>query len=252
VSSVDLAGQTPGFDAAMAEAEPVEGWLTVAQARRLWERARASQHIVEIGSFQGRSTIVLALAAPEGATVTAIDPHAGSDRGPQEIEADPGRGEADVQAFRANLYAAGVGERVRHLRRFSHDVLGEVAGEIDLLYVDGAHRYGPARGDLERWGRRVRPGGWMLVHDAFSSLGVTLAIARLLVFGGGFRYLGRSGSLAEYRREQLHGTARLHNAGRQLAQLPWFVRNLAIKLAIVLRLRPLARLLGYRDGPWPY
>ena len=240
------------FDSALAAVEGVEGWLSPDQARRLWERASSSRRIVEIGSFRGRSTILLALAAPDGAHVTAIDPHAGGDRGPREIEAQPERGEADLRAFNANLAAAGVRDRVRHVRRFSQEALPDVDGEIDLLYVDGAHRYVPARDDLAHWGRRVRPGGWLLVHDAFSAVGVTLAIGRQLLLGGRFRYLGRTGSLAEYRREGLPPRARAINAARQLAELPWFARNLAVKLSLVLGLRGLARALGHRSGPWPY
>jgi hypothetical protein len=121
-----------------------------------------------------------------------------------------------------------------------------------MLYVDGAHRYAPARDDIARWGARVSPGGFLLIHDAFSSVGVTLAQARLLFFAGGFEYLGRAGSLVRYRRRELAGRTRLANAGRQLAQLPWFARNVVVKAAIVLRLRPVARALGHRDGPWPY
>jgi len=240
------------FQAAMRAADGVEGWLTEAQARRLFERAAQARRIVEIGSFRGRSAIVMALAAPADAELVAIDPHAGNDRGPQEIEADAARGEEDNRAFVANLERAGVAGRVRHVRLPSQDALGEVAGELDLLYVDGAHRYAPARDDLARWGERVRPGGRLLVHDSFSSVGVTLASLRLLLAGREFRYLGRSGSLAEYVRERLDGRARRANAVSQLAELPWFARNLAVKLAIVLRLRPLARLLGHRSGPWPY
>jgi SAM-dependent methyltransferase len=240
------------FESALAAAEGVEGWLTEDQARRLFERAREGGRIVEIGSFRGRSAIVMAQAAGDRGELVAIDPHAGSDRGPQEIAADADRGDADFDAFHANLERAGVDGRVRHVRRFSADALGEVTGPLDLLYVDGAHRYGPARDDLARWGVRVRPGGHLLVHDSFSSVGVTLAILRLLLVGGEFRYVGRSGSLAEYRREHLGTRGRLRNAARQLAELPWFARNLVVKLAIVLRLRPLARLLGHRSGPWPY
>lgn len=240
------------FDTAMNAASGVEGWLSEAQARRLFERARDAGRIVEIGSFRGRSAIVMALAAPPEAEITAIDPHAGSDRGPQEIEADAAAGDSDFHAFHRNLAQAGVGDRVRHVRSFSQDALGEVDGELDLLYVDGAHRFSPARDDLRAWGARVRPGGHMLIHDSFSSVGVTLAIGRLLVAGGEWRYLGRAGSLAEYRREPLRGSERALNAARQLAQVPWFVRNLVVKLALVARLRPLARLLGHRSGPWPY
>jgi SAM-dependent methyltransferase len=239
-------------EAALAAAEGVEGWLSDEQARRLYERAREGRRIVEIGSFRGRSAIVMAHAAGEGAEVVAIDPHAGGDRGPQEIAPDAGRGDADFEAFHANLARAGVADMVRHVRRLSADALDEVAGPVDVLYVDGAHRYGPARDDLDRWGARLRPGGCMLVHDSFSSVGVTLAIMRLLLVGAEFRYLGRSGSRAEYRREPLSLGGRVRNAARQIAELPWFARNLAVKLAIVLRLRPVARLLGHRSGPWPY
>jgi predicted O-methyltransferase YrrM len=241
------------FDAALRAVEGVEGWLSDAQARRLWDRARAAgpnARVVEIGSYRGRSAIVLAHAS--GGEVVAIDPHAGNDRGPRQIHGTAGEGEADNSAFRANLERAGVAERVRHVRRPSAEALGEVEGALDLLYVDGAHRYGPARDDLDRWSALVAPGGALLVHDAFSSVGVTLAIARVLVGGARFRYAGRTGSLAEYRREDLGTGARVANAARQLAELPWFARNLLVKLALVLRARPVARALGHRSGPWPY
>lgn len=243
------------FDQTLAVVADVPGWLTDVQARRLWDRAaslEAPAQVVEIGSYRGRSAVVLARAARGGVWVTAIDPHAGNDRGPQQIEGTPDEGQDDHEAFLANLDRAGMSEKVRHLRLPAHDALSEVKGKIDVLYVDGAHRYGPAKGDIARWGERVAPGGALLIHDSFSSIGVTLAILRLLVFGSSFEYAGRSGSLAEYRREDLAGARRARNATRQLAQLPWFARNVAVKVALVTRLRPLARLLGHRSGDWPY
>jgi predicted O-methyltransferase YrrM len=246
----------PRWDRARSAIEPVPGWLTPAQARRLWYAARslrAPAQIVEIGSFRGRSTIVLALAAPDGVPVVAIDPHLGGDRGPQEIEAQPELGEADHNAFAANLERAGVAGRVRHVRRFSQDALDAVAGEIDLLFVDGAHRFVPARADLRRWGARVRVGGRLLVHDSFSSVGVTLALTAEVIGRAGWRYRGRSGSLAEYERvADLPGAARAAEVARGLAELPWFARNLAIKVLLVAHLPAGARLLGHRSGDWPY
>lgn len=246
-----MTGHRATFAEALAAAEPVEGWLSEAQARRLFDRARALQRgaqVVEIGSFRGRSAIVLASAAPEGVAVVCIDPHLGSDRGPQEIAEDRDLGEADAAAFAANLERAGVGERVRHVRRRSQEALGDVSGPVDLLFVDGAHRYGPARDDLVQWGARVPPDGRMLVHDSFSSVGVTLALLRHVTFSRRWRYVGRDGSLAEW----VRAPSGLADAALQLAQLPWFARNLVVKALIVARLRPLARLLGHRHGPWPY
>jgi hypothetical protein len=246
------------FEAAQAALDGVEGWLSDGQARRLWDRAATvppGGRIVEIGSFRGRSAIVLAQAVgARGVEVIAIDPHAGNDRGPQEIHGSSEEGEADNRAFRANLERAGVSDAVRHVRLPSAEALGEVRGEVDLLYVDGAHRLRPAMDDIARWGARVRPGGRMLVHDSFSSIGVTLALLRLLALGGDFVYAGRERSLAEYRRVgvRLSPAERVRNAARQLAELPWFARNVLIKIALVVRARPLLRVLGHRSADWPY
>jgi predicted O-methyltransferase YrrM len=244
-----------GLADALARLHGVEGWLTDAQARCLWDAARDVRdggRIVEIGSFRGRSTIVLAWAAPSGAEVVAIDPHSGGDRGPQEITPDAARGEEDLAAFRANLRRAGVDGRVRHVRLASQSALHTLDGPIDLLYVDGAHRYRPARADIEQWGARVPSGGVLLIHDSFNAIGVTLAQLRLLVFSRGWGYRGRHGSLAVYRRESLDTAGMAVNAARQLAGLAYFARNMIVKVALVARLRPLARLLGHGDEPWPY
>jgi hypothetical protein len=127
------------------------------------------------------------------------------------------------------------------VRAFSDAALEQVPGPVDVLFVDGAHRFRPARADLVRWGERVRPGGRMLVHDAWSSVGVTLALLTTTVFGRRWRYVGRSGSLAEFVRDDHPGGA--SNALRQLRELPWFARNVAVKALILARVR---------RGPWPY
>lgn len=249
------ADEEPEFERTWCSLADVEGWLSVDQAQRLWRRAGdvpAGGRIVEIGSYHGRSAIVAAKAARLGVEVLAIDPHAGNDRGPQQWHGTAQDGRADHEAFLANLRAAGVADRVRHVREFSHRALDAVREPIDLLYVDGAHRYGPARDDLRQWGAKVRDGGTMLVHDSFSSVGVTLALLRCTFFGARWRYVGRSRSMVEYVADPVRGVERVRNAARQAAELPWFVRNLVIKLLIVARLGPLTRLLGHRDDTWPY
>jgi hypothetical protein len=198
----------PGFGETLSSVSDVEGWMTDAQARRLWDaasRVGAPGRIVEIGSFRGRSTIVLARAAADGVEVVAIDPHGGGDRGPQEIAPDAARGEEDFRAFHANLQRAGVDAAVRHVRRMSDDALGEVQPPIDMLFASSQ-----------------------------------------------YRYVGRSGSLAEYRRERLTGLARVRNALHQAGGIPYFVRNGFIKVAIVAKQPRLARLLGHDTGHWPY
>jgi hypothetical protein len=241
------------FEEAWAAVAGVQGWMTRGQAEALYDAARRCRpggKIVEIGSFQGRSTIVLASAAPADATVIAIDPHAGNDRGPQEISGFEQAAAGDHETFLANLDAAGIADRVTHLRKFSAAALSEVPGAVEVLYVDGAHRYAPARADIRDWGRRVDLGGTLLIHDSFSSIGVTLAILRELAFGRKFRYVGRSRSLAIYRAD-LNG-GRVANAARQLAQLPWFARNLVLKALLTVGLGKLLRRFGRSVPEWPY
>lgn len=254
-STVSRHEHAAGFDTVTQAIDGVEGWLTIAQARRLWERARevsAGSRVVEIGSFRGRSTIAMALGAPADVEIVAIDPHAGGDRGPQEIAGDTTRGNDDHSVFCANLERAGVIGRVRVVRKFSSDALGDIDGTIALLFIDGAHRYGPARADIVDWGRRVETGGSMLIHDSFSSIGVTLAILRELTLIREFTYHGRTGSLAEYRREPLAtGAARRANAIRQFGELLWFARNVLVKVLIAVGLPGMTRLLG-NDQEWPY
>lgn len=243
------------FEEVQVAVADVEGWMTPGQARRLWTCSRTVRPgglIVEIGSFRGRSMIVLASAAEDGVDLVAIDPHAGNDRGPQEFEGYEDHAARDVDVFNENLRIAGVADRVRHVRKFSGEALGDVDGDIDLLYIDGAHRFGPARDDIVRWSRRVRPGGDLLIHDSFSSIGVTLALLVTLFFGADFRYLGRSESMTHYRRERLTPGERVRNGGRQLANLPWFVRNVIIKALILAHLGSLTRVFGHDPSTWPH
>lgn len=234
----------------------VDGWLSADQAARLFAAAakvEPGEQIVEIGSFRGRSTIALASATADGVEVVSIDPHAGNDRGPQEITGFEVQAAGDHEVFIANLAAAGVSDRVRPVRRFSNEAHDLVAGSIALLFIDGAHRYAPARSDIRSWGSRVDSDGTMLIHDSFSSVGVTLAIGRELMFGRRFRYIGRTRSLAEYRADLGAGwRARALNALRQIAQLPWFAKNLVVKVLLTLRLGTLIKRITRRAPEWPY
>jgi hypothetical protein len=230
------------FDTVRDRIANVEGWLTEAQAQALFDAAahvRPGGRIVEIGSFRGRSTIVLATAADDGVEVVAIDPHAGNDRGPQELDGFEAAAADDHDVFTRNIAEAGVAARVRHVRAFSNEAHGEVDGQVELLWVDGAHRFKPALEDLRHWGDRVVPGGRMLVHDSWSSVGVTGALLRHMALNRRWRYDGRVGSLARYTK----AAAGWGSTARQLAELPWFLTNVGRKVLNVLKLR---------KGPWPY
>ncbi|HEY3631881.1 MAG TPA: class I SAM-dependent methyltransferase [Jatrophihabitantaceae bacterium] len=219
------AGPDAGFVAIWERAATIPGWLTRAQALALWQAAGAADGtVVEIGSHQGRSTIVLAARAH----VVAIDPF---------VDGPMFGGAATREKFLANVDGADVeliAEPSTAVRPRWHEPIG-------LLYIDGKHDYWTVRDDL-RWADHVRAGGAVLVHDAYSSIGVTLALLRHVLPGRRLRYLGRVGSLARFEVGPPSGRDR----ARMLRELPWWLRNIAIK--VVLRI---ARLVGHRR-PDPY
>jgi predicted O-methyltransferase YrrM len=233
-------GPSPAFDAAFAWIEPVGGWLTRDQARVLFEAVRAlprGSTVVEVGSHQGRSTLALALARPD-VTVVAIDPfEAGGKFG----------GPATRAVFEDNLARPRVRERVEHVAQHSSQVLDTWRRPVDLVFVDGKHDVVSTLRDLQ-WGDRLPPGGRLFVHDAFSSLGVTTALLLHALPSSRLRYLGRVGSLAAFERARPSSEQRM----AMLRQLPWFARNLGIKILLRLRLRPLARIAGHHDTADPY
>jgi hypothetical protein len=186
---------------------------------------------VEIGSHQGRSTVILAQAAPES-TVVAIDPF---------VEGSMFGGSATRDRFLANIQAAGVEERIELREAKSTDLRPAWTDSIDLLYIDGKHDYWTVTDDL-RWAQFVPSGGRVLIHDCFSSIGVTLAILRHVLLGSRLRYVDRTGSLARFEVGRPSRADRL----RIVAQLPWWIRNVLIK--IVLRV---LRVFGHHR-PDPY
>lgn len=244
------------FDEILRMVDGVDGWMSPDQAHALFDAASAchsGDQILEIGSFRGRSTIVLASAAAEGVTIIAIDPHAGNDRGPQEFDGFVEEAAGDHSIFLANLANAGVGNRVQHVRAMSNLAHDQVAGDIAVLYIDGAHRYRPALQDIREWGARVRPGGTLLIHDSFSSIGVTGAIITTLMFGSRFRYVDRARSMTIYHADlDGGGRSRATNAARQLAQLPWFVKNVVLKVLLSAGLGKLLKRIGRPEPEWPY
>jgi len=229
------------FDAAWSFASEIEGWLTEDQARALYRAARSlppGATVVEIGSHQGRSTTVLAAGLPPRGRLVTVDP----------FDADwRYGGPATQQLLLAHLDAAGVRDRVEVLTTTSRAARAAYHGPVDLLYVDGKHDYWTVRDDL-RWAARVPDGGVVLVHDAFSSLGVTLALLRTLPLGRRLVYAGRTDSLARLEVRRPTVADRLAAAH----EVPWWIRNLVVKVLLRLRLTGLARVLGHHDTADPY
>ena len=152
----------------------IDGWLTVDEAITLYELARSVPQrdsvTVEIGSWQGKSSVVLAkgLQGNRGATLYCVDPFNAA--GDQSSEADyrERQGELELflkERFTQNLEDNGVGGVVQVLQGYSHDVVGDFDKPIDLLFIDGNHEYSEALRDVQQWTPMVVVGGIVCIHD---------------------------------------------------------------------------------------
>jgi hypothetical protein len=241
-SSGGPSGPGSDFERAWSLADPVAGWLTKEQGRLLFEEAAvtgAGARLLEIGSHQGRSTVLLGqVALAAGGEVIAIDPF---------VEGRLFGGRSTREKFRANLEQAGVATVVRQVEEYSTQARPRWTEDVDLVYVDGKHDVWTFSDDL-RWRAFLPEGGPILVHDAFSSIGVTLGILLRVLPARDVAYVRRIGSMALFRRRRPSLADRL----RIVRELPWWLRNVGLKILLRLRLRPVARLLGH-DSPYdPY
>ena len=238
----DRPGVTADFEAAWRLADAVPGWLTKDQGRLLFEEATAvgpRARLLEIGSHQGRSTVLLGrVALASGGEVIAIDPF---------VDGRLFGGLPTREKFRTNLERAGVSAVVRPVEEYSTRARPGWAEDVDLVYIDGKHDVWTFADDL-RWRAFLPTGAPVLVHDAFSSIGVTLGILLRVLPAADLTYVRRVGSMALFRRRRPSTAERL----RIVRELPWWLRNVGLKFLLRLRLRPVARLLGH-DSPYdPY
>ena len=100
--------------------------------------------VVEIGSWQGKSSVVLGtgLKSKEGATLYCVDPFDASGDGSSEEDYQQRRGELEGflrERFLSNLQQTGVREMVKVLQGYSHKVVEGFDRSIRLA----VHRWRP-------------------------------------------------------------------------------------------------------------
>lgn len=202
-SATPLQGNLLGDGALIvARQRPVEGWLEDDEAALLIamvERAAAQRSpeegltIVEVGSYCGKSTIVLALAAKAQelpGRVYAIDRFDG------RIGAHDGtitQGPPTHQSFLQNIARAGLESIVEPIRNMTHRVAWD--RPIDVLLVDGYHDYPNVARDFYHFAPHLRPDALVAFHDyAVYYPGVRSFVDELLA-SGDYLLAGRAGTL---------------------------------------------------------
>jgi MMP 1-O-methyltransferase len=157
------------LDEAWTAAKDVPGFLLEQEARFLGRMAVCAPRegvIVEIGSFKGKSTVLLGkLAQRYGlGPIVAIDPHTFHNVELAEHRSSPEATSYD--SFLENLESAGVSNEVEVHRAFSSEVAATWNRPIRLLWIDGDHSFKGAKSDFDGFFPHVLPHGFVALHDA--------------------------------------------------------------------------------------
>lgn len=143
----------------------IDGWLDKAEARLLFELAGATRGgcIVEVGAYRGRSTAALALGsiAGEEVPVFSIEPHE-SFVGPFGGKF----GSIDRGHFMRRMIELDLFHIVRLVNLSSEFLAGRWPMPVELLWIDGDHRYDAVARDFVFWKEKLAPNATVVFDDA--------------------------------------------------------------------------------------
>ncbi|MFB6814395.1 class I SAM-dependent methyltransferase [Streptomyces sp. NPDC056347] len=163
----------------LAAFRAAKGFMPVGEGLALYaaavEAAALGLPVLEVGTYCGRSTILLADAArAAGVTALTVDHHRGSEEqqpgweyhDPAVVDPEVGRMDT-LPTFRRTLHAAGLEDHVVALVGRSPQVAAVWGGKLGFVFIDGGHTDEHATGDYEGWAPHVAEGGLLVIHDVF-------------------------------------------------------------------------------------
>jgi MMP 1-O-methyltransferase len=161
-----------------ALAEQVRGFMPVDEGRALYDAAMrylGGGVGVEIGTYCGKSTLLLGAAAQQTASVLyTVDHHHGSEENQPGWEfhdaslVDGVTGLLDtLPTFRRTLDAAGLDDHLVAIVGKSPIVALGWRSPLQFLFIDGGHSELAANQDFDGWAKWVSIGGALVIHDVF-------------------------------------------------------------------------------------
>jgi len=162
----DTENYTSRVQEIIAVARDIEGFLTEREMRflaLLGACPTAEGRILEIGSFKGRSSVILSKSAGLAGDprISAVDPLTS----PSETDPDLKGQESGWDDFQDNLKRAGVIDHVDFHRTTSDELAKTWRRPLRLLWIDGDHTYAGTKSDFTKFVPHLSDHGIIAMHD---------------------------------------------------------------------------------------
>lgn len=188
----------------VAKTNSIEGWLQPEETELLaslsYKKASKKKNplFVELGSYCGKSTAVMALATKETNSKTkiiAIDDFSGK-LGAEDIQIEyyP----SSLQKFNKTIESLSITNNVTIIKETPHKL--DFNQVIDILLIDGLHDYASIARDFYAYEKNVASDGYLLFHDYCSHFPGVLAFVDELLTNGSYRIIEKRGSLIALKR----------------------------------------------------
>ena len=166
VSSIDISQVSAITD----KISKIEGWLSKGEAELLitatetvCKSLKPPHTLVEVGSYHGKSTMVIGTVINEyfpGARIVSVDPHDGklgaADKG---LKTFP----PSLEMFKKNIEHAGIADVVEIVQDSCQNIEWHLP--VSFLLIDGLHDYMNVSRDFRRFSDWIRVGGYVAFHD---------------------------------------------------------------------------------------
>lgn len=141
------------------ELDKINGWFTREEAicmQWIVKQLPQGSKTVELGSFQGRSSIMIASALSTGSILYCIDNFSES---------------FDIlNAFMKNIKEFKVNDKIRFLMMDNIEAAKEFGDEsIQMVFVNTTHSSESIKQDILEWCPKIRVGGFLVCHNYTSS-----------------------------------------------------------------------------------
>ncbi len=153
-----------------AHVSAIPGMITDVEANALLQICATQTmrgDVVEIGSWLGKSTVHLAqgCSIAGNGIVHAVDTFKGNPGKEHMYKAPLADHETIYSRFKLHVSRAGVTKQVKVHKMTSESAKKLIRKKLRLVFIDGCHEYEPALKDIRWWGKKLQPGGLLLLDD---------------------------------------------------------------------------------------